>query len=193
MKYESKYDYLEHHGIKGQKWGRRNYQNEDGTLTAAGKARYGVGNGSSTGKNNKKADPDAEARREKRKNALKKAGKVALGIGAAAAIGYGAHKSTKLRDEMRKEAKYLASDARNVGRNATRQQAVIDSKMWDARHDHTVYGDLNARAERLSHEIIKSELLEEKYTKIALTGTRRDAVRNYMKHKGHIYVGTPIF
>ena len=34
-------DELKHHGILGQKWGVRRYQNEDGTLTAAGKARYG--------------------------------------------------------------------------------------------------------------------------------------------------------
>lgn len=32
---------LEHHGIKGQKWGLRRYQNSDGTLTDAGKKRYG--------------------------------------------------------------------------------------------------------------------------------------------------------
>lgn len=31
---------LYHWGIKGQKWGVRRYQNEDGTLTEAGKARY---------------------------------------------------------------------------------------------------------------------------------------------------------
>lgn len=31
---------LYHWGIKGQKWGVRRYQNEDGTLTESGKARY---------------------------------------------------------------------------------------------------------------------------------------------------------
>lgn len=30
---------LYHHGIKGMKWGVRRYQNEDGTLTNAGKKR----------------------------------------------------------------------------------------------------------------------------------------------------------
>lgn len=34
-------EYLMHHGIKGQRWGIRRFQNEDGTLTKEGKARYG--------------------------------------------------------------------------------------------------------------------------------------------------------
>lgn len=34
------YDYLQHHGIKGQKWGVRRYQNPDGSLTEEGKQRY---------------------------------------------------------------------------------------------------------------------------------------------------------
>ena len=32
--------YLIHHGIKGQKWGVRRFQNADGSLTAAGKKHY---------------------------------------------------------------------------------------------------------------------------------------------------------
>lgn len=39
--YAPKDDDIEHSGIKGQKWGVRNYQNPDGTLTAEGRARYG--------------------------------------------------------------------------------------------------------------------------------------------------------
>lgn len=33
-------DYLEHHGILGQKWGIRRYQNKDGSYTKAGRDRY---------------------------------------------------------------------------------------------------------------------------------------------------------
>ncbi len=34
--------YLAHHGIKGQRWGVRRFQNSDGSLTQAGKKRRGV-------------------------------------------------------------------------------------------------------------------------------------------------------
>lgn len=33
-------EYLMHHGIKGQKWGVRRFQNSDGSLTAEGQKRY---------------------------------------------------------------------------------------------------------------------------------------------------------
>ena len=49
--------YLQHHGIKGQKWGIRRYQNPDGSLTTAGRERYF----NTTAKyNNKKGNYDIE-------------------------------------------------------------------------------------------------------------------------------------
>ena len=43
---------LYHHGIKGQKWGVRRFQYEDGKWTPEGRLRYGKGTNSSTGQRN---------------------------------------------------------------------------------------------------------------------------------------------
>lgn len=45
LKYCRYSDELYHHGIKGQKWGVRRFQNLDRTWTEAGKIRYGKGTG----------------------------------------------------------------------------------------------------------------------------------------------------
>ena len=42
MSKQYRIDELVHYGIKGQKWGRRQYQNKDGSLTPAGRERYGT-------------------------------------------------------------------------------------------------------------------------------------------------------
>lgn len=44
--YDKNETYLMHHGVPGQKWGTRRWQNPDGSLTAEGRAHYGVGDGS---------------------------------------------------------------------------------------------------------------------------------------------------
>lgn len=52
-------DEIYHHGIIGQKWGVRRFQNSDGSYTAAGKARYGIdsnGKMSKEGKTQEKID-----------------------------------------------------------------------------------------------------------------------------------------
>lgn len=57
-------EYLAHHGTKGQRWGVRRFQNSDGSLTAAGKLRYSVGNGGRS--ISKKVDTKSAAKLKKR-------------------------------------------------------------------------------------------------------------------------------
>lgn len=47
---------LRHHGIKGQRWGIRRFQNKDGSLTPAGRRRYDDGNGIEKVKNYEKVE-----------------------------------------------------------------------------------------------------------------------------------------
>lgn len=54
---------LKHWGVMGMKWGVRRYQNKDGSLTAAGKNRYGSG-GSSGGTTKKKVSRKVRKQRE---------------------------------------------------------------------------------------------------------------------------------
>ena len=67
-------DYLYHHGIKGQKWGVRRFQNTDGTLTNAGKNR-------------------TKANRKKRMNSDAAATALLLGAGVIAPLAIGAYSS----------------------------------------------------------------------------------------------------
>ena len=50
FEYYDSASYLAHHGIKGQKWGIRRFQNADGTRTEAGKKRYGISGASEDGR-----------------------------------------------------------------------------------------------------------------------------------------------
>lgn len=68
--------YLEHFGIKNMKWGVRRFQNKDGSLTEAGKKRYGSGNDEelSGGGGGGGAPEEDEEMKKKIEEAAKKAG-----------------------------------------------------------------------------------------------------------------------
>lgn len=71
---------LYHHGIKGMKWGVRRYQNSDGSLTAAGRARYNLG------------------------RAVSNIGKAASTVGKAVGSAYASHRAKVAEQRNKKEA-----------------------------------------------------------------------------------------
>lgn len=87
---------LYHHGVKGMKWGQRRYQNEDGSLKAAGERhrmslsdrltnRVDNKYSKSIAKNQKRVDVNrtmASMQRNAQENAKTKIGKAAYGINA---------------------------------------------------------------------------------------------------------------
>ena len=119
-------DYLYHHGILGQKWGVRRFQNEDRTLTPAGKERYR--------KNSSTHNP-----RDDKKEAAKKIAKTGLAVAGTAALAYGGYKLAT--SDAAKE--FAASQKVRVA--MAKKASLLNLHKMDGR-------DLNAAIDRLEKE-----------------------------------------
>lgn len=129
---------LEHHGIKGQKWGVRRFQNKDGTRTALGKKREATPDEKE--KKTRKADvkkrrtmSDADIRKRIERMKLEKeyktlveedtapgkkyvseilsaAGKKTLTIAAAGVLTYGIKAAMTKEFDIKEAASYIAAN-----------------------------------------------------------------------------------
>lgn len=98
------YEYLAHHGVKGQRHGERRYQNPDGSLTPLGRIHYGVG----------------EARK-KASDAIKKAPKAA------------GEAIKKTPSKIKKTFQDLASDRRAAKAASIKRRAQVRQERFETK------------------------------------------------------------
>lgn len=160
-------DELYHFGIKGQKWGRRRFQNEDMTWTAAGKERYGSASdgshkvsaeekkktavkddNSSSAKSKKTRTPEEEA---KAASSRKKALKIGLAIAGTALAAYGAYKVGEYASVNKKSieaVKKLRDSEFDLATLSSELRSKSLNKGYEGDHDYEKLVDEQARFDR---------------------------------------------
>lgn len=100
--------YLAHHGVKGQKWGERRYQEPDGTRTPAGEKKH---------RESTRRSRRLEKRFNKMKEGISKAAVGAAGLAGTAAIAYGGVQLARIglgQTTFREVGEVLAKHAKGV-------------------------------------------------------------------------------
>lgn len=147
-------DELYHYGIKGMRWGVRRYENEDGTLTEAGKKRYGT----------------VENYRKKRRRK-----RIAVGVAATAAAaaalfsGNKAHKKAlnnkKLQEIAKRQKEVYENPILNKKRNKLVRWDILLDKAYDSKKDEIEKDYSKGKISRKQY-YNKHRLLDEKKERI---------------------------
>ena len=118
---------LYHHGVKGQRWGIRRYQNPDGSLTPAGKQRYLNSDGSYNSKYKKEIGSKSSNSGSNSKGSTSTRKKVAIAaavtgaVAATAAISVVAMKKTGTDVKI---AQSIYNKSRDISLKTARNQAL---------------------------------------------------------------------
>lgn len=146
-------NYLTHHGIIGQRWGVRRFQNKDGSLTAEGKERYYNDKSNKDKKTVIKEEKSASSHSEKEhydetKKKIDTFIKIAAGVALATAVAYGTYKAYKHLDNF---GDYSIGRGKILTRIQTESENVIGKQPFFASYKK---GDVLAYKSTLAKERI---------------------------------------
>lgn len=131
--------YLAHHGILGQKWGIRRYQNKDGSLTPEGKQRYGA--------NFEKGIPKAKLKKALRDYNLRTGSKIKLKDARTIKVGNyiydrkgrRVYEDSSAQSNKKEEPKASLVTAKKNPKNMTYQELQDAINLARAREDYNKY------------------------------------------------------
>lgn len=160
--------YIAHHGIKGQKWGYRRWQNSDGTLTPAGKEHYSKG--------------VAGARRKLKEGKIRKLNRR---LDKQESWLNDPKTKTQLARANTKSESYKRAQLEYQRRQDRADRAILFKDFKQARADRAYRKMVRANP-------VKSQKFIERYSKVeynfSVTNSRRDrAVASYIKRYGMEY------
>ena len=162
-------NHLEHHGVKGQKWGVRRYQNKNGTLTPAGRKRYDTDENSDYKKVSKSSTPKSSSSEDgqKKKDLTDKQKKLIIAGAAIAGTALAAYGGYKLSQSVKTKA------AESIVNKGNSQAADLMKKAGEYRnlagsagnlpgqmHRHTLYTSKAVNTENKAAEVLKKSVDE---------------------------------